>query len=183
MKKSKNQSNKKNRITNEDLLKKIKDAQEESNLKEEEPIPSRDEELQEAKDQALRAVAELQNTKRRAEEEISRSRKYASENLLKNLLPMLDNFERATHHLPDDIKEHDWVKGILSIEQNLSDILKKEGLEEIPARTGDLFDSNFHEGIMQDATSKNGTIGQCLEKGYTLHGKALRYAKVSVGTK
>ena len=169
--------------TNLDEL--LKKAQAESEQKEVEASQTlnRDEELSQAKDQALRAMAELQNARRRMEEERQQFIRFASSGLMSALLPVLDNLERAFSSIPADLQGNDWVKGIQQIEKAFKDALQKEGLEIIAPKHGDDFNANLHEGLMQDANTKNGKIAQCLESGYQLKGKVLRVAKVSVGSK
>ncbi len=179
---SKKDDNKKNDVDLDELL---KEAQEESSKREqeEEEVLGRDEEIEKYKDQVLRAMADLQNVKRRMEQDRQDFVKYSSAKLLTNLIPILDNFERAFGNLPDDIQNHDWVSGVSQIEKSFVDALKKEGLEEINPKRGDDFDTAFHECLMQDSTQQQGKVGQCIEKGYKLKDKVLRVAKVSVGNK
>jgi molecular chaperone GrpE len=173
---------KKKNIDLDELLKK---AEKESEDKEEEAEKalSRDEELEQYKNQALRAMADLQNVKKRMDQDRQDFVKYASANLLTKLLPVLDNFERAFSNLPEDIENHDWLKGVVQIEKSFIDVLTKEGLEKISPKNGEDFDTNLHECVMQDQTQKQGKIAQCLETGYQLKGKVLRVAKASVGSK
>lgn len=176
------QSAKKDDVDLDELLSK---AQEESDEKEQEEAGemSRDEEMEQYKQQALRAMADLQNVKKRIESERQDFSKYASKKLLTSLLPVLDNFKRAFSHVPDELQGHEWTKGVEQIEKTFIDILFKEGLEEVPANTGDDFNADMHECLMQDPSAKEGKIAQCLETGYIIKGKVLRPAKVSVGNK
>ena len=181
----KDQGTDQNKDQNQNLDELLKKAEEEDRGREEgeEKVITRDEELSGYKDQCLRAMAELQNVKKRIELERYDFIKYASANLLSKLLPVLDNFERAFSSLPEDIKDKDWVKGVSQIEKTFVDVLAKEGLSIIDPKSGDEFDHNLHEGIMQDPNQESGKVGQCLEKGYMLKDKVLRHAKVSVGSK
>lgn len=169
--------------TNLDEL--LKKAQEESAQKENETEKtlSRDEELEQAKDQALRSMAELQNARRRMEEERQQFIRFASSGLMTSLLPVLDNFERAFSAIPAELQGNEWIKGIQQIEKTFKDALQKEGLETIAPKQGEDFNASLHEGLMQDPNIKNGKISQCFESGYQLKGKVLRVAKVSVGSK
>ncbi|MBT4937297.1 nucleotide exchange factor GrpE [Candidatus Peregrinibacteria bacterium] len=177
-----NQSQKNDDIDLDELL---SNAQEESDKKEkaEEGEMTRDEEIEQYKQQALRAMADLQNVKKRMELEKQDFSKYASKKLLTSLLPILDNFKRAFSHIPEELQSHEWTKGIEQIEKNFIDILFKEGLEEVPSNSGDEFNADRHECLMQDPNEKDGKISQCLETGYMIKGKVLRPAKVSVGSK
>lgn len=142
---------------------------------------SRDEELEQAKEQAMRAMAELQNAKRRMEEDRQAFVKYAAANVLTALLPVIDNFDRALSAIPADISGNDWVKGMDQISKAFFTTLEKEGLEKIAPKKGDNFNANFHEALMQDPSVKEGKVANVLETGYSLKGKVLRVAKVSVG--
>ena len=180
---------KKSKTQDDELNDLLKKAQEEDDLKSEQEESElnaeklESEEIAKYKDQALRANAELQNVKRRMEKDRQDFIKYASSGLLKKLLPILDNFERAFAALPKEIKDHEWVKGIAQIEKTFVDVLNKEDLVKIEPKKGEEFNTDLHEAIMQDATQKEGIIGDCLEKGYQVKAKVLRPAKVSVGNK
>lgn len=128
---------------------------------------------------AARAQAELQNAKIRMEKEASEHRKFASMSLLIKLLPTIDNLQRAFAHLPEDLQNHDWVKGVSSIEKELLTILEREGLKKIDA-LGANIDPQRHEVLMEGPGEK-GTVVEVFEDGYELHGKVLRPAKVKGG--
>lgn len=128
---------------------------------------------------AARAQAELQNAKIRMEKEATEIRMFASESLLKRLLPTIDNFQRAFSHLPEDLKNHEWVKGVAAIEQELMKQLSTAGLSKMNA-VGQTVDPHKHE-ILLEGEGDAGTVLEVLEDGYELHGKVLRPAKVKVG--
>jgi len=183
MKQSQNKKTKKQDNTDLDEL--IQEAKQKSEAKEkhEENNFNRDEELEKAQNQALRAMADLQNVKKRMEEDRSSFIKYASSSLLKKLLPIIDDIERAFTNIPTDIEKNTWVEGTCQIKNTFLILLKKEGLEEISPQKGDNFDTQFHEAVMQDPEVKEGQISQCLVKGYMFKNKVLRVATVSVGSK
>ncbi|PCI25760.1 nucleotide exchange factor GrpE [Candidatus Peregrinibacteria bacterium] len=160
------------------LDEKLKEAIDNAEVKEEIKII---EENVDYKENALRAMADLQNMKRRIENERKEFIQYASAKCIENLLPVLDNFQRAVGHLPEDLAKNDWATGILQIEKSFLEVLKKEGLKEIAPVKGDDFDAHRHEGVMQDDTVEEGKVAQCLETGFALKDKVLRVAKVSVG--
>lgn len=143
-------------------------------------IQELEEKLAQTEDQYLRAMADLQNVRRRAQEERAQLIRNGSEEVIKNLLPALDNFDRAIKLLPDDLKQNNWVIGILALEKTLFDTFRQEGLEEI-FQIGVPLDANFHEAVMIDEQGEKGIITEVLEKGYILNGKVLRPAKVKVG--
>lgn len=125
-----------------------------------------------------RAAADLQNFKRRAEDEQKNLVAFANSNLILEILPILDNFERAIEHKPEDVSK-DWLDGILQIYNQFQKILEKQGVEVIKTE-GEKCDPNFHEAMLH-CEGEDGIIVQELEKGYMLKGKVIRPAKVSVG--
>jgi molecular chaperone GrpE len=138
------------------------------------------EELAKMKETALRALADLQNYKKKAEEERFSLISMGQVNLMTELLPVLDNFTRAFAHIPDDLSQNEWVSGVSQIEKQLISIIKNIGLEEIPT-VGQVANPNLHE-IITTAPGEKDMIIQEIEKGYTFKGKVLRASKVIVGS-
>lgn len=128
---------------------------------------------------AKRALADLQNFKRRAEEERAELQVYANMRLLQALFPALDNFARAFATTPEELKTNEWVKGVQAIENNLMTALSTLGLEVID-QTGVAADPHRHE-ILMEGEGAAGTVLQIFEKGYAFNGKTVRAAKVQVG--
>ncbi len=128
---------------------------------------------------AARAQADLQNARGRLERDADELRKYAAESVLRKLLPTVDNFQRAFQHLPDDLKNHEWVKGITAVEQDLLRQLSDMGLEKF-SPLGEQMDTARHEVLLTAPGAENQVI-EVLEDGYLLHGKVLRPAKVKTG--
>jgi len=137
------------------------------------------EELARAKDMAARAQADLQNAKARMEKEAVDIRMYAMQGMIEKLLPTVDNFQRAFEHLPEDLKGHDWVKGLQATEQKLMSDLESVGLKKIDS-LGKPVDPEMHE-ILQATEGEKDIVVQVLEDGYSLNGKVIRAAKVVVG--
>jgi molecular chaperone GrpE len=106
-------------------------------------------------------------------------RTFASEAALKKLLPTVDNLQRALKHLPKDIEQNEWVKGIVALEQGFLKQVGELGLKRFEA-LGQPVDSARHEVLMQ-GPGEEGVITDVLEEGYELHGKVIRPAKVKVG--
>ena len=136
-------------------------------------------EIDRLKDMAARAQADLQNAKARMEKEAVDIRMYAMQAMIERLLPTVDNFQRAFEHLPDDLKDHDWVKGLQATEQQLMKDLVCGLLLENESM-GEAVNPEHHE-ILQAAEGEKDTVIQVLEDGYTLNGKVIRAAKVVVG--
>ena len=137
------------------------------------------EEITRLKDMAARAQADLQNAKTRMQKESQDIRAYAVQGLIEKLLPTIDNLQRAFSHLPDDLKDHDWIKGLQATEQQMMSDLQSVGLQTIPSM-GQVADPNMHE-VLQATEGDKDVIVQVLEEGYTLNGKVVRPAKVVVG--
>ncbi len=128
---------------------------------------------------AKRAAADLQNFRRRVEEERSELRIFANAELITALFPIIDNLKRAFDNLPEELAENEWVKGIQAIEKQLLDTLASLGLEEIKA-IGEQFNPELHEAVMQDSGPKDEILEE-FEKGFAFKGKAIKPAKVKVG--
>jgi molecular chaperone GrpE len=126
-------------------------------------------------DNMRRMKAELENSRARLEREHARSVELASERLVKELLPILDNLERALE-ADGDVKE-----GVEATHDQLVGILAQEGLNPISSE-GQTFDPAVHEALMSKPSDEHeeDTIIQTLERGYVLNGKSIRPAKVVV---
>lgn len=137
------------------------------------------EQLKKHSDVASRAQAELANAKMRLEKETMDMRVFASETALKKLLPTVDNLQRALKHLPKDLASHEWVKGIVALEQEFLKQVGELGLKRFES-FGQVCDPMRHEVLMQ-GPGEAGKVIEVLEDGYELHGKIIRPAKVKVG--
>jgi len=142
-----------------------------------------DELLKIEKDKFLRLFAEFENYKRRTAKERIELFSTASEEVMVSLLPVLDDFDRASVEIEKD-KENETLKGILLIKNKLFDSLKSKGLSLVEVSKGDDFNADDHEAVTQiPAPSKNmqGKIIDIIEKGYKLGDKVIRYPKVVIG--
>jgi molecular chaperone GrpE len=126
-----------------------------------------------------RAEADFSNYKRRAEQEKNETTTYANWALTLNLLPVLDDLERAITSLPPKLAKLTWVDGILLIHRKLRAVLESQGLTEIEA-IGKPFEPSLHEAVAQ-VEGKEGTVINEVQKGYKLKDKLLRPALVVVG--
>jgi len=141
------------------------------------------EECKKLKDEYLagwqRSRAELLNYKKEELERIGELIKYADTGLILKILPILDNFEIAEKKLPENLKNDENVKGLLLIKNQIQDFLKNQGVEEIKT-IGEKFDPNLME-VVEEVEGKNVDSGIAIEeiqKGYKIHGRLLRPAKV-----
>lgn len=138
-----------------------------------------DDELAKLKEMAARAQADLQNAKIRMEKEAQEIRSLAMLGLIEKLLPTIDNFQRAFDHLPEELQDNDWVKGLQATEQQLMSDLKSVGLTKMESLHQPI-DTQRHE-VLQAAEGEKDTVVQVLEEGYELNGRVIRPAKVIVG--
>ena len=135
------------------------------------------------KDKFLRLFAEVENYKRRTAKERIELFSTASEEVMISLLPILDDFDRASVEIEKD-KENETLKGVLLIKNKLFDSLKSKGLNMIEIKKGDKFNADDHEAVTQiPAPSKDlqGKIIDVIEQGYKLGEKVIRYPKVVIG--
>jgi molecular chaperone GrpE len=139
-------------------------------------------ERDELKDRLLRVMAETENYKKRTEREKSEQLKRANEGLLKDLLPVLDNLERALEHAIEDAGPGEaMAKGLELTYQELWKVLERHGVERVEA-LGQPFDPEVHEAMMQqeDPDHEPGTVIGEMQRGYLLAGRLLRPAMVVV---
>lgn len=135
------------------------------------------------KDKFLRLFAEFENYKRRTAKERIELFSTASEEVMISLLPVLDDFDRASIEIEKD-KDNEILKGVVLIKNKLYDSLKSKGLSLIETNKGDEFNADHHEAVTQiDSPDKNmkGKIIDIIEKGYKLGEKVIRYPKVVIG--
>lgn len=149
-------------------------------------IEQKDAELAALKDQALRALAETENTRRRGERELADMSKYAVTGFARDLVSVLENLQRAVDSIPAEMKEKEQAVANLAIgvEMTLKELLgvfNRQGIERIDPM-GQKFDHNFHQAIAQIDTpdAEAGTVVQVLQAGYKIHDRLLRPAMVGV---
>jgi molecular chaperone GrpE len=126
-----------------------------------------------------RSQADLENYIKRAEQERSEIVEFANRMLILDLLPILDDFERALASVPVELDEQNWTEGIQLIYNKLKSVLEAQGLAEIKAG-GEFFDPHFHEAAGQ-VDGEEGRIIEEIRKGYTFKGELLRPSMVMVG--
>ncbi|MDO8429622.1 MAG: nucleotide exchange factor GrpE [Candidatus Daviesbacteria bacterium] len=129
-------------------------------------------------DQLKRAVADYQNLEKRVAEGRSELSSWATGELLKKMLPILDHLEKAVAGMSQEDRKSGWAKGVEMAVKNFKETLKSEGLEEI--KVEGKFNPSLHEAVdMKDG--EDGEVLEVAETGYNLNGKILRPAKVIVG--
>jgi molecular chaperone GrpE len=140
------------------------------------------EELAEAKDKYLRLYSEFENFRRRTAKEKLEMINSANEQLLKELLPVVDDFERAEKSIADLSRKE--FEGFLLIQSKFKKILDQVGIKPLQIETGSDFDPDTQEAITQIPAPNEklkGKVVDVIEKGYQLNEKVIRYAKVVVG--
>jgi molecular chaperone GrpE len=138
-------------------------------------------ELDQERNARLRALADMQNFRRRAEEQKRDAAQFAISDFAEGLLSVLDNFDRALASAEKAQSFEALMGGVALTQKQLTDVLKRNGLEPIEA-AGLPFDPNLHEAILTadaDDLPEN-TVIEDLQRGYTLHGRVLRASKVKV---
>lgn len=136
--------------------------------------------LSATEDQLKRAVADYHNLEKRVAEGRSEMATWATGELIKKILPVLDNMEKTVEGAGDEAKGSGWFKGVEMSVKQLKAVLREEGLDQIGA--DGQFDPSLHEAV-DTRDGKDGEVLEVVEKGYNLHGKVLRPARVVVGRK
>ena len=141
-------------------------------------------ELAESKNAFYKAYADTENTKRRLQNEFEKSNKYKLQDFGKEVLPIIDNLERALQVNTDSEELKNYAKGFEMIYAQLVEVLKKQGIVEIDCLNKE-FDANYHHAIMQEAKEgvESGIVIEVLQKGYMLKDRILRPALgIDLGT-
>lgn len=135
----------------------------------------------ELKDRLLRALAESENLRRRAQKEAEDARKFAAQSFARDLLSVADNFERALGAMQEATQIGDVLAGVTAVEREMAQIFQRHGIERLdPLHLP--FDPNLHEALFEAAHPEHatGTVLQVIQPGYTLNGRLLRPARVGV---
>ena len=127
-----------------------------------------------------RSEADLSNYKKRAEQEKNEMSNFANSTLILNLLPILDDLERAFNSLSPELEEATWIDGFRLIHRKLQSIMESQGVTPIEA-TGQPFDPSFHEAVSQ-AEGPEGIVVNEVQKGYKHKDKVIRPSMVIVGS-
>jgi molecular chaperone GrpE len=129
-----------------------------------------------------RARAEFANYKKRQEADYSNLRLLSTGTLVSRLLPVLDDFDRATKTLPPALRDMTWIEGVLLISRKLQLILESEGVKGIEVKPNDVFDPSIHEAVSHDEVEgiESGHVIEELQKGYKLGDRVIRPVLVRV---
>lgn len=136
--------------------------------------------VQELTDALKRERADATNLRRRHEEEIASLRTRLKANVVRDLLPIIDNLERSLKHVPDDLKDNDYVKGVQGIVKQFQKTLADIGVERIKT-VGEHFNPNLHEAIsLEEGEGDHEIVSEELQSGYRLGNDVIRHAMVRV---
>lgn len=146
-----------------------------------EKIESMQDEYNSMKEEVLRAAAEVENIRKRAERDVANARKFGIEKFAKELMPVTDSIDQALNH---EVKLDEAVamkEGVEMTSKMLLDVLKKNGLEDLNP-IGEKFDPNFHEAMamIPNPELEDNTVFEVFQKGYLLNGRVVRATKVIV---
>ena len=161
---------------------------EEAEISPEDLIEKLNEDITSLKDQRLRAIAELENFRKRAEKDQSDALKYGISNFAKEIINIRDNIERAQSSISEETKNNEGIKSVVEgidlIAQSVITTFEKIGIKKIES-LNEKFDHNLHQAMMEIENDdlESGTIVQELIPGYTLHDRLLRPAMVGVSKK
>ena len=128
-----------------------------------------------------RTRADFENYRKNSEIEKQRLAKISKNSTLMKVIPIVDDIERATDHLPDDLKNNDWAKGVIALREKLLKDLADLGVTQINAKEGVLFDPNYHEAVqMDDEGGDQEMISEELRSGWMVDDEIVRPAMVRV---
>ncbi len=172
----------------EEQVSELPKEKEEEEIAPEDLIEKLNEEITDLKDQRLRAIAELENFRKRAEKDQSDALKYGISNFAKEIINIRDNIERAQSSISEEAKNNEAIKSVIEgidlIAQSVVSTFEKIGIKKIDS-LNKKFDHNLHQAMMEIENDdlEPGTIVQELIPGYTLHDRLLRPAMVGVSKK
>lgn len=137
--------------------------------------------IEELTSDAQRVQAEFANYKRREAEAKAELTNHAKQEVITQLLPLLDNIDRALRHQPEDLQEHPWALGVAAVGKQAQDALTSLGVTRIES-VGQPFDHNLHEAIsMEDGEGETEVVIEEMQPGYKLGDRVIRHAMVKVG--
>ena len=144
-------------------------------------ITALEQQIGELTDALQRERADAINIRRRHEEQIANMRSVIKANVVRDLLPVIDNFDRALRHVPKDLESNDYVKGVQGVVKQFEKTLQDMGVERIKT-VGEPFDPRYHEAVSMEE-GQGGVeevVSEELQAGYTLGTEVIRHAMVKV---
>lgn len=139
-----------------------------------------EQQIAEMTDALQRERADAMNVRRRSDEERAKMAGFYKSLVVRELLPTIDNFERALKHVPKDLESNDYIKGIQGVVKQFEQALAKIGVQRIKT-VGEPFDPNLHEAIsMEEGEGTEEIVSEELQSGYVLEDEVIRHAMVKV---
>lgn len=133
-------------------------------------------------DALQRERADAMNLRRRHDEQIASLKSSVKAHIIRDLLPVIDNFERALKYVPEDLKDNDYIKGVEKIVKQFEKTLADLGVEKIKT-VGEPFDPKWHEAVsMEDGEGDTEIVSEELQSGYRIDEEVIRHAMVRVKT-
>lgn len=127
-----------------------------------------------------RERADVINVRRRHDEQISQLKTHVKSQVIAELLPVIDNFERALKHIPQELEGNDYIKGVNGVVKQFEKTLEQLGVERIKT-VGENFDPELHEAIgMEDGDGEHEVVSEELQAGYKIRNDVIRHAMVRV---
>jgi molecular chaperone GrpE len=144
-----------------------------------------EQQIEELTSDLQRIRADFENYRKRSEEEKANAKKIGEYNAILKLLPVIDNIERAIKHVPKELKNDAWVKGVVGLQKSLEKSFENLNIERINSKAGTLFNPDLHEAIQFDEESEGDqeVIADELQTGYLYQGSPIRHAMVKVTKK
>jgi molecular chaperone GrpE len=129
-----------------------------------------------------RVRADFENYRKRTDDEKGEAKKKGEYSAILKLLPVIDNIERAISHVPKELQDNSWVKGVVTLQKSLEKSLKDLNVVRIDAKKGTVFNPNLHEAIQfdEDNDGDKEVIAEELQAGYLYHNTPIRHAMVKV---
>ena len=136
--------------------------------------------IDELTDALQRERADVINIRRRHDEQMASLRDAAKANVVRDLLPVVDNFERALKHVPKELKDNDYIKGVQGVVAQFEQTLEKIGVTRIKT-VGEVFDPVLHEAVsMEESNGTTEIVSEELQAGYKFGDEIIRHAMVRV---
>ena len=142
-----------------------------------------EQQIQQLTDALQRERADVINARRQHDEQMTNLRSIVKSNVVRDLLPVIDNFERSLKHVPADLQDNEYVKGVQGVVKQFEDTLHSMGVERI-ATVDAPFDPAYHEAVsMEEGDGKTEVVSEELQSGYKIGTDVIRHAMVRVTTK
>lgn len=127
-----------------------------------------------------RERADSENIRRRHDEQLNTLKSVVKANLVRDLLPIIDNFDRALKHVPKDLENNDYIKGVQAVVKQFEVTLSQLGVEKIKT-VGEVFDPKYHEAVsMEEGHGSQEVVSEEIQSGYRIGDDILRHAMVKV---